>query len=165
MMMVLLVVLGLFGYRRLPVDQFPETDFPMVVVQTLYPGASAETVEREVTERLEEAFNPVEGVDRITSTSLEGVSQVMVEFDLDRNGDEAAQDIRAKIDQVRRELPTDIESPVVQTFDPSAMPIISLALSSETVPVSELTVLADGWRRSPAWARWCWRAGWSARSG
>ena len=125
MMMLGLVVLGLFSFRRLPIDQFPEIDIPVVVVQTVYAGASPETVEREVTKRLEEAFNPVEGVDKITSVSLEGVSQVVVEFDLGRDGDQAAQDVRAKIDAVRRELPTDIEQPVVQKFDPSAQPIIS----------------------------------------
>jgi HAE1 family hydrophobic/amphiphilic exporter-1 len=143
MMMVLLVVLGLFGYRRLPIDQFPEVDIPVVTVQTVYPGASSETIEREVTRRLEEAFNPVAGVDRITSISLEGVSQVVVEFDLGRDVDVASQDIRAKIEGIRRELPEDIESPVVQKFDPSAQPIISLALASSSQPIDRLTVLAD----------------------
>jgi HAE1 family hydrophobic/amphiphilic exporter-1 len=143
MMMVGLVVLGIFGYRRLPIDQFPEVDIPVVTVQTVYPGASPETIEREVSKRLEEAFNPVEGVDKITSISLEGVSQVIVEFDLGRDGDQASQDIRARIDAVRRSLPQDIEQPVVQKFDPSAQPIISLALSSKTAPIAELTTLAD----------------------
>src|SRR5687768_18072328 len=104
MMMVGLIVLGLFGYRRLPIDQFPEVDIPVVTVQTVYPGASSETNEREVTRRLEEVFNPVAGVDRITSISLEGVSQVIVEFDLGVDVDVASQDIRAKIEAVRREI-------------------------------------------------------------
>jgi HAE1 family hydrophobic/amphiphilic exporter-1 len=143
MMMFGLIVLGIFGFRRLPIDEFPDVDIPVVAVQTVYPGASPETIEREVTRRLEEAFNTVEGVDRITSNSLEGVSSVVVEFDLGRDGDLAAQDIRARIDQVRRELPTDIEAPVVQKFDPSAQPILSLALSSGTLTVPELTTLAD----------------------
>jgi len=138
-----LVVLGIFGYRRLGIDMFPQVDFPVVAVQTVYPGASSETVEREVTKRLEQAFNPVAGVDQITSVSLEGVSQVIVMFDLEVDVDVAAQDIRAKIEAVRRELPTDIEPPVIQKFDPSAMPIVSLALSSETVPIERLTVMAD----------------------
>ncbi|HEX6913259.1 MAG TPA: efflux RND transporter permease subunit [Longimicrobium sp.] len=143
MMMFGLIVLGIFGFRRLPIDQFPDVDIPVVAVQTIYPGASPETIEREVTRRLEEAFNTVEGVDRITSNSLEGVSSVVVEFELERDGDLAAQDIRARIDQVRRDLPTDIEAPVVQKFDPSAQPILSLALSSSTLTVPELTTLAD----------------------
>ena len=113
MMMLGLIVLGIFSFRRLPIDQFPDVDIPVVAVQTTYIGASPETVEREVTRRLEEAFNPVEGVDRITSISLEGVSQVIVEFDLARDGDQAATDIRSKIDLIRRQLPTDIDPPVV----------------------------------------------------
>ena len=144
MMMLGLIVLGIFGYRRLPIDQFPDVDVPVVSVQTLYPGASPETVEREISRRLEESFNTVEGVDRITSISLEGVSQVIVEFVLERDGDQAAQDIRAKIDLVRRELPEDVEPPIVQKFDPASTPILSLALSSDQTPVSELTLLADG---------------------
>ena len=143
MMMLGLVVIGVFSFLRLSIDQFPEIDVPVVSVQTIYPGASPETVEREVTRRLEEAFNPVQGVDTLSSISLEGVSQVIVEFDLDRDAEEAAQDIRAKIDAVRRDLPADIDPPIVEKFDPSAQPILSLALSSESRTVPELTTLAD----------------------
>ncbi|MDB4908564.1 MAG: multidrug resistance protein [Gemmatimonadetes bacterium] len=143
MLMVGLVVLGLFSYRRLPIDQFPNVDIPIVAIQTVYPGASSETIEREVTRRLEEAFNPVAGVDQITSVSLEGVSQITIQFDLGRDVDLASQDVRAKIEGIRRDLPTDIESPVVQKFDPSAQPIISLALASNAQPIDRLTVLAS----------------------
>ena len=130
MIMAGLIVLGIFGYRRLAIDQYPDVDIPVITVQTVYAGASAETIEREVSRRMEEAFNPVEGVDRITSVSLEGVSQVVVEFDLGRDVDVAAQDIRTKIETIRRELPDDIDPPLVQKLDPSAQPILSLALSS-----------------------------------
>ncbi len=143
MVMLGLIVLGIFAFRRLAIDEFPDVDIPVVTVQTVYPGASPETIEREVTRRLEESFNTVEGVDRITSTTLEGVSLVVVEFDLGRNTDQASQDIRARIDAVRRELPTDIEAPVVQKFDPASQPIVSLALSSGSQAVPELTTLAD----------------------
>jgi HAE1 family hydrophobic/amphiphilic exporter-1 len=143
MLMLGLLVLGLFAYRRLPIDQFPEVDIPIVSVQTVYAGASSETIEREVTRRLEEAFNPVAGVDKITSVSLEGVSQIIIEFDLGRDVDVASQDVRAKIEGIRRDLPDDIEAPVVQKFDPSAQPILSLALASNTQPIDRLTVLAD----------------------
>src|SRR5215208_4621430 len=143
MIMVGLVVLGLFSYRRLPIDQFPDVDLPVVTVQTVYPGASAESIEREVSRRMEEAFNPVEGVDRITSISLEGVSQVIIEFELGRNVDVASQDIRTKIETIRRDLPEDIDPPVVQKLDPGAQPIISLALSSDTATLVRLTTLAD----------------------
>ena len=143
MVMLGLVVLGWFSYRGLAIDQFPSIDIPVVTVQTIYPGASSETVEREVTRRMEESFNPVEGVDRITSVSLEGVSQVVVEFELGRPVDAAAQDIRSKIEAIRRDLPADIDPPIVQKLDFAAQPIVSLALSSATLPLVELTQLAD----------------------
>ncbi|HET7623414.1 MAG TPA: efflux RND transporter permease subunit [Gemmatimonadaceae bacterium] len=143
MVMLGLIVLGIFGYRQLAIDQFPNVDIPVITVQTTYPGASAETIEREVTRRMEEAFNPVQGVDKITSVSLEGVSQVIVEFDLDRNVDAAAADIRAKIETIRRDLPEDIDPPIVEKFDPASLPIVSLALSSNSMPLVNLTSLAD----------------------
>ncbi|HEU4584154.1 MAG TPA: efflux RND transporter permease subunit, partial [Gemmatimonadaceae bacterium] len=143
MVMLGLIVLGIFGYRQLAIDQFPDVDIPVITVQTTYPGASSETIEREVTRRMEEAFNPVQGVDNITSISLEGVSQVIVEFDLDRDVDAAAADIRAKIETIRRDLPQDIDPPIVEKFDPASLPIVSLALSSKTTPLVQLTSLAD----------------------
>ncbi len=143
MVMLGLIVLGLFSLRNLPIDQFPDIEIPIVAVTTIYPGASPETIEREVSERMEQAFNPVQGVDGITSVSLEGVSQIIVEFDLDRDADDAANDIRAKIATVRAQLPADIEEPLVQTFDPSAQPIVSLAVSSAELPIQDLTALAD----------------------
>jgi HAE1 family hydrophobic/amphiphilic exporter-1 len=143
LVMLGLIVLGIFGYRQLAIDQFPNEDIPDITVQTTYPGASAETIEREVTRRMEEAFNPVQGVDKITSVSLEGVSQVIVEFDLDRDVDAAAADIRAKIETIRRELPEDIDPPIVEKFDPASLPIVSLALSSNSMPLVTLTSLAD----------------------
>ena len=143
MVMLGLIVLGIFSFRGLAIDQYPEVDIPVVTVQTTYPGASAETIEREVTRRMEEAFNPVEGVDDITSISLEGVSQIIVSFDLGRDVDAASQDIRSKIESIRRNLPEAIDPPVVQKFDPAAQPIISLALSSDELSIVDLTTLAD----------------------
>jgi HAE1 family hydrophobic/amphiphilic exporter-1 len=143
MMMLSLVVLGLFSFRTLAIDQFPDVDIPVAMVQTIYPGASPETIEREVSKRLEEAFNPVEGVNRVTSISLEGVSLVTVEFELGTTIDQGAEDLRSKLDGIRRELPTDIEPPVVQKFGVSDTPIMSLALSSNTTSIPELTLLAD----------------------
>lgn len=143
MIMLGLVVLGFFSYRRLPIDQFPEIDLPIVTIQTTLPGASAEGVEQELTRPMEEAFNPVQGVRNITSVSLEGVSQIIIEFELGRAVDDAAQDIRSKIEGIRRNLPSDIDPPVVQKLDPAAQPIVSLALSSTTLPLVQLTTLAD----------------------
>ncbi|MCC7194776.1 MAG: efflux RND transporter permease subunit [Gemmatimonadaceae bacterium] len=143
MMMLALLVLGVFSFRRLPIDQFPSVDMPIVTVQTVYPGAGAGTVEREVTRRLEEAFNSVQDVKKITSISLEGISQVIVEFQLQRNVDAAAQDLRSKIDVIRRDLPDGVEPPLVQKIDFAAMPIISIAVSNPHLPAAQLTSLAD----------------------
>ena len=143
MLMLALVVLGVFSFRRLPIDEMPEVDLPFVGVSVVYPGASPETMEREVTRRLEEAFNTVQGLDRITSYSLEGVAQLILEFELGRSADEAAADVRTRIDVVRRDLPTDIEPPVVEKFDFGALPILSLALSSEVLGIPTLTRTAD----------------------
>ena len=143
MIMVALLVLGAFGLRRLNIDQFPRVDIPVIAVQAIYPGASPETMEREVTSRLEEAFNPLQGVEKIQSMSLESVSQVVVQFELGRNVDQAAQDIRGKVDIVRRSLPANMQPPIVQKFDPSDTPIVSLALSADQMPIVRLTQLAN----------------------
>ena len=143
MMMAALVTLGLFSYFRLSIDQWPEVSFPFIVVQTSYPGAAPETVERDVTRKIEEAVNPIAGVRNLTSTSVEGFSSVFVEFELNVDEMDAQQDVRAKIEQIRVELPRDIEEPLVQRFDPQEIPILSLALRSETRTLRELTTLAD----------------------
>ena len=139
MMMIALVVLGLFSFRRLGLEDFPDVQFPFLIVQTVYPGASPEGVEREVTRRIEEAVNPVQGVKKIESTSTEGFSSVFIEFHLDVDINEAMNDVRAKLDGLRRDLPDDAELPVVQRYDPSQDPIVTLALSSETMAIRDLT--------------------------
>ncbi|NJD09385.1 MAG: efflux RND transporter permease subunit [Gemmatimonadetes bacterium] len=143
MMMLALVVLGIFSLRRLPIEEMPDVEFPFVVASVVYPGASPETMEREVTRRLEEAFNTVQGVDRITSYSLEGMSQLFIEFELGVDAGKAAQDIRGKVEVTRSTLPTDIQAPVVQQFDIGSLPTVSLALSSATMGIPELTRFAD----------------------
>jgi hydrophobic/amphiphilic exporter-1 (mainly G- bacteria), HAE1 family len=143
MVMIALVVLGGFAFRRLPIDQFPDVDFPVVTVQTAYPGAAAQTVERELSRKLERAFQPIEGVRRVTSTSVDGISQVVVEFELGRDVDVGAADIRTRLDAIRAALPRDIDPPIVQKLDPSAQPILSLALTGARIPIEGLTRLAD----------------------
>jgi HAE1 family hydrophobic/amphiphilic exporter-1 len=143
MMMLALVTLGLFSYRRLAVDEWPDVTFPFVAVQTVYPGASPESVEREVTRRIEEAVNPIAGVKEITSSSLEGLSLIFIEFELNVDEMDAQQDVRAKIETIRADLPTDIDPPLVLRYDLSEIPILSLALRSETRSTRELTNLAD----------------------
>ena len=142
MMMAALVVLGLFSLRRLPLDEMPDVELPFLMIQTVYAGAGPESVEREVTKKIEEAINPIEGVKRIESSSVEGVSTIFVEFELGTKLMDAQSDVRAKLDALRPTLPSDIETPVVSRFDFRQSPIISLALSGEGWALRDLTQLA-----------------------
>src|SRR5512137_1811878 len=141
MMMAALMVLGLFSLRRLPLDEMPDVELPFLMIQTVYAGAGPESVEREVTKKIEEAINPIEGVKRMESSSVEGVSTIFVEFELGTKLMDAQSDVRAKLDALRPTLPTDIETPVVSRFDFRQSPIISLALSGEGWAMRDLTQL------------------------
>ncbi len=143
MLMVALAVLGLTSYQQLKVDQFPDVEFPLVTVTTLYPGASPETVEREVTKRIEEAVNTVEGVKTIESTSQEGLSNIVVIFHIGNSTQVAAQDIRGKVAAIRGQLPREIEEPIVQRIDPAAMPVISVAVDAPGLSPQAATDLAE----------------------
>jgi hydrophobic/amphiphilic exporter-1 (mainly G- bacteria), HAE1 family len=143
MMMIALVVLGVFSYRELSIDLFPNVDLPVVTVQTLYPGVAPETVETEVTKRIEEAINPIEGVKHIQSTTAEGVSMVITEFKLGVNIQTAAQDVRSKISALRRDFPAGVEEPIIERLDPADMPIVSLSVASPQLSPKELTSLTE----------------------
>jgi HAE1 family hydrophobic/amphiphilic exporter-1 len=143
MMMVALVVLGIISYQRLAIDEYPDITYPVVVVQTTYRGASPQVMEREISRPIEEALNTVQGVYEITSTSGEGTSMVRVQLNLNVNVMEAQQEVMSKVAAVRRELPQDIEDPIIRRFDPNDRPIISIAMQSAERPIRELTDLAD----------------------
>ena len=119
MMILALLVLGMTSFLRLDVALFPDVDFPFVVVTTIYPGASAEAVENDVTKKLEDAVNAIEGLKSIQSTSREGMSQLLLRFDLEMDGKEKALDVREKVAANRDKLPQDIEEPIIQRFDPA----------------------------------------------
>jgi HAE1 family hydrophobic/amphiphilic exporter-1 len=145
MVMMAFVVLGLFSYQRLKVDQFPDIDFPIVVVQTDYPGAAPEVVESEVTRKIEESVNTIAGINQLYSRSYEGVSVVIVQFNLDVNGRRGADDVREKLAIVKTTFRDEVKEPRITRFDPSGRPIFSLALTSpdKTRSVQELTTYAD----------------------
>ncbi len=143
MMMFALVVLGIISYQRLAIDEYPDITYPVVVVQTTYRGASPQVMEREVSRPIEEALNTVQGVYEITSTSGEGSSMVRVQLNLNVDVMEAQQEVMSKVAAVRRELPQDIEDPIIRRFDPNDRPIISIAMQSTERPIRELTDLAD----------------------
>jgi HAE1 family hydrophobic/amphiphilic exporter-1 len=128
MVMLAFVVLGLFSYQRLAVDQFPNVDFPTVVVQMDYPGASPEIVEAEVTKKIEEAVNTVAGINSLYSRSYEGTSVVIIEFNLDIDGRKAADDVREKVALVRPNLRDEVKEPRISRFDPASTPIFNVAV-------------------------------------
>ncbi|HEY9239138.1 MAG TPA: efflux RND transporter permease subunit [Burkholderiaceae bacterium] len=130
MVMLAFVVLGLFSYQRLAVDQFPNIDFPTVVVVMDYPGASPEIVESEVTKKVEEAVNTVAGISSLYSRSYEGTSVVIVEFNLDVDGRKAADDVREKVGLIRPLLRDEVKEPRISRFDPQSVPIFNVALLS-----------------------------------
>jgi hydrophobic/amphiphilic exporter-1 (mainly G- bacteria), HAE1 family len=144
MVMVGIVVLGLFSYARLRVEQMPDVTLPFMQVLTVYPGASPEVVETDVSKPLEYAVNTVSGVKRIYSNSREGQSQVFVEFRQGTEVTRAIQDARDKIALVRSGFPRDVKDPQVLRVDiEDNRPMVSLAVLSSTVELRELTSLTD----------------------
>ena len=128
MVMLAFVVMGLFALQRLQIDQFPNVDFPVVVVTTEYPGASPAIIESEVTKKIEESVNSIAGINALTSRSYEGLSVVIIEFQLHMEGRKAADDVREKIGQVRPLLRDDVKEPRVLRFDPASRAVWSLAV-------------------------------------
>ncbi len=142
MLILALMVVGIFSFSTLGLDLFPKIDLPTVVVSTSNPGASAEEVETEITKRIEDAVNTTSGIDQLTSTSAEGISSVIIQFTLDKNGDVAAQEVRDKVNQVVPDLPETSKAPVVQKMDPDATPIMQLVVSAPR-PLRDVTEIAD----------------------
>jgi HAE1 family hydrophobic/amphiphilic exporter-1 len=143
MMMAALAVLGLTSYQALKVDLFPDVEFPVVTVTTRYTGASPETVERDVTKFIEEAVNTVEGVRHIESTSQEGLSTIMVQFNVGVPTLNASQDIRGKVAAIRGELPREIDEPIILRIDPASTPIVSVAVNAPTLTPRAVSDIAD----------------------
>ena len=134
MVMLAIVVLGLFSYQRLQVDQFPNIDLPVVVVTADYPGASPEIVESEVTKKIEESVNSIAGVSSLISRSYEGQSVVIIEFQLSVDGRKAAEDVREKIAAIRPLLRDEVKEPRVLRFDPSSRAVWSVAVLPASTP-------------------------------
>src|SRR5712692_5558018 len=142
MLIMMLVVIGAYSYLQLGVDLFPKVDFPIITVTTVLRGASPEEVETEVTKKIEEAVNTISGIDEMRSVSTEGVSQVFVTFLLERDIEQAAQDVRDKVSAVLRDLPKDIDPPLVEKLDPDAAPIMSITISAGR-SAREITEITD----------------------
>jgi len=142
MLVMTLIVLGIFSYNRLTVERFPRVEFPTITVITRLPGAAPEEVETEITDKIEEAVNTISGIEELRSTSSEGTSLVFVTFELSRDIDAAAQDVRDKINLVIPNLPKTIDQPTVQKLDPDAAPIMTVSVASNR-SIREMTEYAD----------------------
>ncbi|MBS1830282.1 MAG: efflux RND transporter permease subunit, partial [Acidobacteria bacterium] len=142
MLIMALIVIGSVSYSKLGVDRFPDVDMPMITVRTLLFGASPEEIESTITRRIEDAVATVEGIDNIRSTSTESQSIVTITFDLKRNIDVAAQDVRDAVATVISLLPRDAKPPLIRKLDTEASPILSLVLSGSRTP-RELYEIAE----------------------
>lgn len=139
---VVLSGLGVFFYSDLPVEMMPDIEYPMITVVTTYSGAAPESVEKTITKPIEEALTSVSGVKELTSTSSEGRSRVMLEFDFGTNLDTATNDVRDKLDRVKRQLPDDADDPLIRIYNSSSRPIMRIAVRGDR-DIGELRYMAD----------------------
>ncbi|RAV30948.1 efflux RND transporter permease subunit [Sinomicrobium soli] len=143
-MNILIILFGVLGYMYLGIREFPSIDPAQVSVQTSYAGANAEIIESQITEPLEKSINSIDGIRNITSTSTQGKSRISIEFNLDKNLEEAANDVRDKVSQAVRNLPEDIDAPpVVVKADADAERIISMTVQSDVKNILELSDYAE----------------------
>ncbi|MGI9432540.1 MAG: efflux RND transporter permease subunit, partial [Myxococcota bacterium] len=138
MLTLSLIVFGVMGYQQLGVDQMPNMEFPIVTVTALLEGAAPEVMEEDVTEVLEEHLNTIGGLRSLRSTTFQGATTIVVEFDLERDLDQATQDVRDKVARARFELPKELEPPVVDKVNMASQPILWLPIMSE-LPAVEVT--------------------------
>lgn len=142
MVILAMVVVGAAAYSGLGVDRLPSVELPTVTIRTILPGASPEEVETEVSQRIEEVVNTVDGIEELRSISGSGTSFVIATFRLDRDIDVAAQDVRDKVATVLRSLPREADPPIVSKFDNDSFPVMTIAMSGQRT-VRELTEIAD----------------------
>lgn len=142
-MNLVVVLVGLIAYDRLAVREYPNIDVPVVTVETAYPGASAPIIESQVTSVLEDSLSGIEGIDFISSISRAELSQITITFNLDRDSDAAASDVRDRVGRVRGQLPEDVNEPIVAKVEADAQPVIWLAFSSDRHSALEVSDIAD----------------------
>ena len=144
LVMVSVLIAGLLGYNQLPVSDLPKVDFPTITINAKLPGASPETMATSVATPLERQFSTISGIDAMTSSSTKGSTQITLTFALGRDIDAAAQDVQAALAAVQRQLPTGMPSPpTLQKVNPAELPILILALRSDTLPLATVNEYAD----------------------
>ena len=131
MIVATLVVLGLASFTRLGVDIFPKVDLPTITITTRLPGASPEEIESQITKPIEEVVNTISGLDELRSSTIEGQSQIFATFVLERNVQEAANDVREKVSAVLNRFPTGTEAPIIEKFDPDSAPVMAVVVSGQ----------------------------------
>ncbi|NUQ11973.1 MAG: efflux RND transporter permease subunit [Gemmatimonadaceae bacterium] len=141
--MLALVVFGVFSLFQLDTDEFPDVVAPVVTTTVIYPGASPDVVEREVTDPIEEAISGISGVRTVRSQSMDGYSWIMTEFAFSKDLQEAMQEVRDKIGEIRGDLPLEIEEPILGKFSETDQPILSIAIASNVLDGPELTRVVD----------------------
>jgi HAE1 family hydrophobic/amphiphilic exporter-1 len=141
--MLALVVFGVFSLFQLDTDEFPDVVAPVVTTTVIYPGASPDVVEREVTDPIEEAISGISGVRTVRSQSMDGYAWIMTEFAFSKDLQEATQEVRDKIGEIRNDLPPEIEEPLLGKFSETDQPILSIAIASNVLSGPELTRLVD----------------------
>ena len=140
---LLLIVFGLFGLQSTSVREYPDIDPPVVSVRTSYPGASAAIIESQITQILEDGISGIEGIRSISSSSRDGSSQITVEFSLERDIDDAANDVRDRVSRLLNRLPDQADPPEVVKADSDASPILWMVLTSDRLNKLELTDYAE----------------------
>ena len=140
--MAALLVFGYISFSRMGIDLFPEVEFPVVTVTTVLPGASPEVMDQDVTNNLEEEINTISGIKDISSQSYDGLSNIAIQFELSKDANVAAEEVRAKVDLAKKDLPKDIDPPIVQKLDIASSPIIWISVSGK-VPYLQLSEYAD----------------------
>ncbi len=145
------IVMGVYSYFRVPVDVFPNVEFPVAVVTTIYPGASPTEVEDQVTRKLEDELATISGIDTVQSNSSEGLSNIILQFKLDIPSDKAVEQVREKVGLLRNSLPSGIQEPIIRRYNPSDTPIMQMSVADKTgqlTPV-ELRTLVENSVQAP----------------
>lgn len=140
---IILVLFGIVGFLSLEVREYPNIDPPVITVSTSYPGANSDVIEAQITEPLEQSINGIDGISIMSSQSREQQSQITVEFDLSKDIDAAANDVRDRVSRVLRQLPPDIDNPVVEKSDADAVPIIMIFVTSDTKSILDVNSFAS----------------------
>ena len=153
MTMVLMagIVMGIYSYFRMPVDVYPSIEFPVAVVTTIYPGASPTEVEDQVSRKLEDELATISGIDTVQSTSSEGLSNIILQFDLNMSSDKAVEQVREKVGLLRNSLPAGIQEPIIRRYNPSDQAVMQMSVADTTGQLSpvELRSLVDDAVQAP----------------